>query len=196
MRQEQGDTIIEVMFAFAVFSLVVVSTIILMNRGLGLAQRSLEVTLVRQQIDTQVTLVQHARQMGDSSPVWAALRASAAGAPISISQITTCPSSADLSSGASNYFITPKPDKSDIVQYKIDANNYKPAPKHAFVDLYNATGQPVQTSYGIWMTLAEADDNGVAGNPAYDLYVRACWYSIGDKRPTVIGTVVRLYDTN
>ena len=49
-----GDTLIEVMFATTVFSLVVVSSLSLMNQGVASAQRSLEITTVRQQMDGQV----------------------------------------------------------------------------------------------------------------------------------------------
>lgn len=194
MRYRHGDTIVEVMFAFSVFSLVVVSAIILMNKGLALAQRSLEITLVRQQIDAQVAMVQHAQQMGPASAIWSTLRAGAGSAPAAIGSITTCPDSGALATG-DNYFIASKPDKSDIVAFKIAAANYRPASTYALVDIFGQVN-PQQTSYGIWLSLAKADNNGANDNPAYDLYVRACWYSVGESRPTVIGTVVRLYDTN
>ena len=47
-RHERGDTIIEVMFAFVLFSMVIVGAFMIMNQGMALAQRSLEVTQVRQ----------------------------------------------------------------------------------------------------------------------------------------------------
>ena len=56
-RHERGDTIIEVMFAFVLFSMVIVGAFMIMNQGMALAQRSLEVTQVRQQIDSQVLLI-------------------------------------------------------------------------------------------------------------------------------------------
>ena len=49
----KGDTLIEVMFAVGVFGLVAVGAIGIMNRGLYSAQNALEVTMARNEIDTQ-----------------------------------------------------------------------------------------------------------------------------------------------
>ena len=74
MRYSRGDTIIEVMFSFVVFSLLTVGTYIVMNRGTQIAQRSLEITLVRQQLDAQVSLIRYVK---DTNPAqWAELTSS------------------------------------------------------------------------------------------------------------------------
>ncbi|MBQ3294250.1 type II secretion system protein [Candidatus Saccharibacteria bacterium] len=52
-KLRKGDTLIEVMFAVAVFGLAAVGTIALMNRGLASTQNSLETTMARQEIDAQ-----------------------------------------------------------------------------------------------------------------------------------------------
>ena len=49
----RGDTLIEVMFAVAVFGLGAVGAIALMNTGLASVQNSLETTMARQEIDAQ-----------------------------------------------------------------------------------------------------------------------------------------------
>ena len=49
----RGDTLIEVLFAITVFSLVVVTSLAIMNQGTQAALRSLQLTLVRQQVDSQ-----------------------------------------------------------------------------------------------------------------------------------------------
>ena len=59
MRYSRGDTIIEVMFSFVVFSLLTVGTYIVMNRGTQIAQRSIEITIVRQQLYAQVYLIRY-----------------------------------------------------------------------------------------------------------------------------------------
>ena len=46
----RGDTIIEVVMAVAMFSMLAIGIMALMNSGIAIAQRSLELTLVRQQI--------------------------------------------------------------------------------------------------------------------------------------------------
>lgn len=61
-RLQQGDTIIEVIIAVTVFSLVAVGGITLMNQGAAMAQRSLEIGLVRDQIDTQADILRYLHQ--------------------------------------------------------------------------------------------------------------------------------------
>ena len=52
---QRGDTLIEVLFAFAVLSLVIIGALTVMNQGTLASQRSLETTLVREEIDGQAT---------------------------------------------------------------------------------------------------------------------------------------------
>jgi len=49
----RGDTLIEVLFSILVFSLVAIITVNLMNNGISTAQRSLEITMARTEIDAQ-----------------------------------------------------------------------------------------------------------------------------------------------
>src|ERR1035437_7179154 len=51
--RQRGDTLIEVLFAVSVFSLVAIGGLTIMNQGSNTTQRALEITLVRQQIDAQ-----------------------------------------------------------------------------------------------------------------------------------------------
>jgi type II secretory pathway pseudopilin PulG len=60
--KEQGDTIIEVLFAVTVFALVAVGSLSIMNQGTATAQRALEITLVRQQIDSQAQAIRYVHQ--------------------------------------------------------------------------------------------------------------------------------------
>lgn len=50
---KRGDTIIEVMFAFAIFSLVAIITVTMMNLGVAASERSLEMTVVRNEMNAQ-----------------------------------------------------------------------------------------------------------------------------------------------
>lgn len=50
---KRGDTIVEIMFAFAIFSLVAIITVTMMNMGLAAGERSLEITTVRNEINAQ-----------------------------------------------------------------------------------------------------------------------------------------------
>lgn len=57
MRVKRGDTIVEVAFSIAIFSLVAVLSIMLMNSGLATAQASLEVTMARNEINAQAEAI-------------------------------------------------------------------------------------------------------------------------------------------
>jgi len=52
---QHGDTIMEVMFAIAVFATVSLLTMNMMNGGLNAAQRTLEITMARTAMDSQTT---------------------------------------------------------------------------------------------------------------------------------------------
>lgn len=202
MRRQRGDTIIEVMLAFTVFSLVVVSSIMLMNKGLATAQRSLELTLVRQQIDAQLTMLDNFKQndpAGWKTLVTAGTTAATAVQPPALSTITSCPVATDSILSQSFFMAADSPTPTAVKPYAVSLTTYQQAKTFANVDTFAKTvmpplAQPV--SYGIWMTVVQAE--GYATNHAYDIHVRACWYSAGDsvQRPSIIATVARVYDAN
>ena len=53
MGKKTGDTLIEVMFAVAIFSMVAISAVAVMNSGMSNAQGTLESTMARNEIDAQ-----------------------------------------------------------------------------------------------------------------------------------------------
>ena len=67
-RAQRGDTIIEVLLAITVFSLVGVGAVTIMNQGVNTTQRALEITQVRQEIDSQVDALQAAHQAYSALP--------------------------------------------------------------------------------------------------------------------------------
>ena len=50
---KRGDTLVEIMFAVGIFGLVAIGAIGIMNKGLYDAQKALEITMARQEIDAQ-----------------------------------------------------------------------------------------------------------------------------------------------
>jgi len=56
---QKGDTLIEVLFAVTVFSLVAVGALSIMNSSTAVAERALETTLVRNQIDAQAEVLRY-----------------------------------------------------------------------------------------------------------------------------------------
>lgn len=193
---EQGDTIVEVIFSFAVFSLVIVSALVLMNQGIAMAQRSLEVTLVRQQIDNQVTLIQQAQEK--NSQAWQDLKgpgnSRVVADPGAFQVSSSCPSPASLGDAAQFLGI----DKSTGEVRRYAANNSANFSAPGVYSRVDVTGSDSPTaapkSYGLWVILAESENSGA--NRGYDLHVRTCWDSVGTDQPMTIGTLVRLYGVN
>lgn len=184
--QRRGDTIIEVMLAFSVFALIAVSSTYLMNRSLSVGQRSLETTLVRQQIDTQAELLRYVRDTG-GHPVWDQIKdvAKTTTAPDSVS-LSSCPTAHTESSGAFVLYLVDTPSGGEVrLQQLNTASSYELASYYSRVNL--DTGQ----SEGLWVTpvAVEGIDN------TYDMYIQACWDSVGYSQPQNLSTIVRLYET-
>lgn len=201
-KREAGDTLIEVLFAVTVFSLVVVMTLTLMNQGTAASIRSLQITLVRQEIDSQADTLRFlntayvAAYQSGYAPTTASpaqqyylisnqARADRAGGKTSVSQYgggsTTCqvapPGSFILNTRTGRY------------QVNTSANSSQ-ADTFSQVE-YNAAGSITQTK-GIWI---EAVRSASLGRTAYtDFHIRACWYAPGTDQAMNLGTIVRLYE--
>ncbi len=185
-KSQRGDTIIEVLFAIAVFSLIAVGGISIMNQGTALAQRSLEVNLVRQQMDTQAEALRYLNQAyvadygknGTPTTLWQSITAKKVIAASSFDTIVTggtctVPISGfaiDTKKIATSNFIMPS------------SNN--PA---TYAKIRYDTAAPA--AEGIWIQAVES-----AGNNFYDFHIRACWSTPGSAVPTTLGTIVRLYE--
>lgn len=196
--REQGDTIIEVMFAVAIFSMIAIGSLTIMNQSLSVAQRSLEITLVRQQMDGQAEALRFINQAyianfqrGGPAPTgvaaeWstittkAVLQASTFGDSVGI----TCP--ATMPSGA--FIINAKTAKlwSQTPKSMAAAN---PPP---FSQVRYNTAGAITDAYGIWI---EAVRSGSVGKLGYiDFHIRTCWNSPGSNVVSTLGTIVRLYE--
>ncbi len=172
----RGDTLIEVMIAMTLFSMVAIGAMIVMNRGLSLAQRSLEITLARQQIDAQAEMLRYVHQKfkeddGPYTVVWDSLDKITS--PVQLVGVESCPTSLP-SGGFSLASSAGGIDK--VVNYSSNPATYA-----------RMVGTEAQ---GISTQLVR-----VQGGAAYDAYIQACWYSVGGDRPVTIGTIVRLYDS-
>ena len=158
-----------------------------------MAQRALEITLVRQEIDSQIAMVQQAQQA--DSPAWQALKAAdnIVDNPGPFSDVESCPNPSSL---AKAQFLGIDTATRQVTRYPADSSTYfSHAPVYSRVDLQGAATGNVPHTYGLWMMLARAEEQA-GTNIAYDLHVRACWDSMGTNRPMTIGTVVRLYAIN
>lgn len=191
MLRQRGDTIVEVVLAFAVFSLVSVGAMTVMGQGTNASQRALEITLVRQQIDAQAEALRAAHQAFTASTVGTGTQwrqfalANTASNTVTYTDSTTCPSNIDQ---VSNSFI-------------LDPRNGTFVTGTAwFQDINLRTSKPyaqVETAggvraYGMWIE-REFRDGGTLPD-SFNFSIRACWYGAGLNVPLQLETVVRLYE--
>jgi type II secretory pathway pseudopilin PulG len=204
-NRELGDTIIEVLFAVTVFSLVAVGGLSIMNQGITTSQRALEITLVRQEIDAQAESLRflhdayiaayHANGDYEGTPAqqWALMVASIVDTDTftltNLSNVSTCPvpsSGAFIINTRTAKFVAPSTDKLQ------DAQTYSRVE-------YESTDSnaAVKSADGIWIEAVRSGDSGDANqsNSGYiDFNILACWNGPGLSVPVTIGTVVRLYE--
>lgn len=199
-QSDRGDTLIEVLFAFAALSLVIVGALAIMNQGTTISERSLETTLVREQIDDQATTL---RFLHDAYV--AAYTSGGTYAQTTPAGQWNVMANRLSATAASPFTVTnrcPSPPSGSFVLNSAKATYVANAPSlfknpdtYAQVT-YNAAND-VTDSRGIWIegirSAASADVN--KQNTRYiDFHIRACWYGPGQDQPMTIGTIVRLYE--
>ncbi|MEO5948934.1 MAG: hypothetical protein ABIP74_00870 [Candidatus Saccharimonas sp.] len=188
-QHHRGDTLVEIILAFAIFSLAAVAVIALMNKGLALSQHSLETTLVRQQMDGQAEIVRYLRDT--SNTLWDSVKFHALNTKVAPLAPSSCPKSGDIASAANGlrgFFITKDISGDNFTLHDVDASNFSLPATYAHID------RQASKAYGLWVQVAQAEDSGKAIK-AYDLYIHACWDSVAMKNiPATLGTIVRIYD--
>ena len=209
--RQQGDTIVEVLFAISVFSLVVVGALSLMNQGSAAANRALDITLVRQQIDAQAeTLrymhdeyvsVYHADLTFDTtddqtSPAeeWHKMlihiKTINAQQASSLSVGQFCPYPPDGNLPVGSFIINPR-----TTGFINDSSFFQPATSYPQVK--TRTDSTIDRAEGIWIEAIRSADSAdpAQANIGYiDFHIRACWDSAGLPVPMTLGTIVRLYE--
>ena len=178
---QKGDTLIEVLFAVTVFSLVAVGALSIMNSSIATAQRALEISLVREQMDAQAEAL---RYIHDSYV--AAYPNPTAGQPSGEwSKII-----ANQISQASTFGTCAPPNEAFI----INTSTVKLENRSAITSNVQTYSQlrllPVVSAEGLWVEAVKADNL----NKYVDFQIRACWYSLGLSSPMTLGTIVRLYE--
>lgn len=209
----RGDTLIEVLFAISIFSLVAVGGLSIMNQGSATAQRALEITLVRNEIDSQAETLRFlnssyiaAYQPGvdDYSSIskpaqqWLNLVKNYATTD-SVSKFgssAACPQTyTELNDLRNNSFVL---DVKKAIAIPLTVDNFSPA--QTFSQLYYSydSGSNSYTtfdkSYGLWIEAIKSGDTTQANADYIDFNIRACWDSPGMYVPMTMGTIVRLYE--
>lgn len=186
----RGDTLVEVLLGVTIFSLVAVIALETMNRGMAIAQYSLETTLVRQQVDAQAEMLRYAHDMKNDT--WKKLVDNNS---VSVSAVNDnegnlgvekCPD--DFST--KEFALAATPSLASKISILNNPGDYKPAETYARVD------SDTKKTYGISVRLVKpSTTTGSRDSNKYDAYIKACWMPVGGKMPATIGTIVRLYDS-
>lgn len=206
-RRQNGDTIIEVLFAFTIFSLIAVGGLSLMSQGSALAQRALEIGLVRQQMDAQADALRYLNRAyvadygknGVATKMWEKVVKDH-----SIDQAQAFDSIADskgcrIPSATENAFAL---DLNNIDPKKLEQNpslNPIIVPTSDISTYARVRYEPELKAEGIWIQAVQSPSTiGISGGRElpgfYDFHVRACWFTPGQASPVTLGTIVRLYE--
>ena len=198
---QRGDTLIEVLFAITVLSLVIVLSLSIMNQGTAASLRSLQITLVRQEIDSQAETLRFlnsayvaAYQTGYAPP---ATDASPAAQYYRIIQDVKNRGANSVSKfGSTGETCLNAPAGSFVLNAR--AAQYQPysgailKPATTFSQLTYKTDGKINTSEGLWIEAVRSTPS--AGTSYSDFHIRACWGAPGTDVSMNLGTIVRLYD--
>ena len=188
--REQGDTIIEVLLAITIFSMVSIGAMTIMNQGTNAAQRALEITQVRQQIDAQAEALRAAQQAYTANPVdgtWTDIAQSTSTA--NYTDDSACPTSQVSDSILMDARTAKQADNPDWYNDINDIGNVSGSAPYAQVS-YDS-GDP--ESYGMWIERVYTAGDGTIPN-SYEFIIKACWFGAGLSHPLNLETSVRLYD--
>lgn len=204
-RNDSGDTLIEVIFAITVFSFIVVTALSLMNQGVAAAQRSLEITTVRQQMDGQAEVLRflhesyvEAYQSGQSFNLTDGV-STPAEEYYKVIQVATGRGSASkfgdptfcTNRNSKDFILNPITAK--LITTTIQPGVFEAAPVYAQITF--TTGNQVLNSEGMWIEGIRSSGAATPGTAGYiDYHIRACWDVPGSNLPMNLGTIVRLYE--
>jgi type II secretory pathway pseudopilin PulG len=202
-QKSNGDTLIEVLFATAVFSLIAVGGLSIMNKGTAASQRALEITLVRNEIDSQAEVLRFLNasyiaayapgitDYGDTpAGQWytmvADIKATANAQISNFANLNACPANPPNGSFIMN---------THNAKFITDAN--KLVPSQTFAQTRYDVADNFTNAEGIWIEAvrsATVNSNNQSSAGYVDFSIRACWDSPGQDMPVTIGTLVRLYE--
>lgn len=214
---QQGDTMIEVLLAVTIFSIVAVTGLTVMNQGSAAAQRSLEITLVRNEMEAQAKVlrfmyddaVAQKNSLGYNAAVTADtatpagrwqqvldLRKTAA-TPFSDMVVGTTCFAPDVATTRA-FVINPRTAR--LYTQSGNPASWSPANLYSRIRFTPATSATphsptIQAVEGLWIEGVRRLADPTRGVPGYtDFHIRACWTTVGQAQPVTLGTIVRLYE--
>lgn len=200
---ERGDTIVEVLFAITIFSMIVVITLSLMNQGTATARRTFEIAQVREQIDGQAEALRflHESYVTEYRPgieydlkdaattpakeyykIIQKVKDSGRTAATPVGSLAACPTPAPSGSFAINTRMARVMTTTSSLQQANTA--------YAQVTYPSGANSPA-TFKGIWIEGIRSSGSSVG---FIDFHIRGCWNAPGLTVPLNLDTIVRLYD--
>lgn len=207
-RRQKGDTLIEVLFAVTVFSLVAVSSLAIMNQGTLSSQRSLEMSLVTQQVDNQAQTLRFLHeayvtnyQLGYENTPNLTLTG-ATGQFYNIVQYLKTNGPAQASPFINPTTCLTPPSGSFVLNTRrgtavMNPTIFRQPTTYAQLNFNQTAPTVLDSSGGVWIEGIRSDVVTTAGqrNPGYiDFHIRACWQTQSAQQPLTLGTIVRLYE--
>ncbi len=191
----RGDTLVEVLFAVAAFSLVAVGGMSIMNAGLSTSQRSLELSLAREEMDSQAETIRFLHDAYIAAyPNDVSASVPAEWLKIINNQVVTVASQlGDCSIPAKSFVVNTKTAKvNSSVAITTDVPTYSQVRYAPVIPATNppSTTQVISGVEGIWVEAVKSNSS----NKFIDFHIRACWDSAGSNVPVTLGTIVRLYE--
>ncbi len=214
LKMKRGDTIVEVIFAFAVFGFVAISSITIMRQSMARAQTALEINLVRNQMNAQAEALRfiHQAALIDNSKSSSGSTSGFTGAwtkiinrrvaklkPLSelSNQQGVC---AAIQSVNSQAFILNTRDAN--LKMLSDPQYFGQASTYSRL-MYGVSGENdsneidlstnVVKSEGLWIEVLHQPSTAKTKG-YYDFHIRSCWLSPSQGNPVTLETIVRLYD--
>lgn len=210
---KRGDTIVETMFAFALFGLIAISSLQIMQRGIRITQTALEMNLVRSQMNSQAEALRFLNTIYISDIAYNRTHANGYG---KVWQ--------DITNGAS----TKAGDFSKLVKngqcqsagivnsqaFALGVRNSNNKGVDRVKNLNETATSYARLIYGSNpdSNLVEGSDNVTLGSAAglwveavepavplanqlryYDFHIRSCWSAPASSAPVTLSTLVRLY---
>ena len=224
--RKRGDTLIEVMLAVGIFSMVAVAVVAVMSSGTSSAQTALETTLAREEIDAQAEALRfiqssYIAEKGDEDGTFAKLWDKITKNAIAIGEkseddqkqiVQFYPDDCSILYDNQNAFIINtraiSSGDSAIISIKDKPELFTAASTYPRLIYYNDDDSSLASknedtnlisAEGIYIIAVKDTGTIIVDEEKsayYDFYIRTCWYGTGDKIPSTISTVMRLYDPN
>lgn len=177
---QRGDTLVEVLMAIVIMSVIIVGTLTIMSRGLASGQLSVEHSQVRLHVNGQLDLLTYLRDQylidpnSAAAATWKQILDNTNTQPFEYDG-TCAPTPAKLGPTNTTFYLT----KAAGV---VTRQPFNPALTPATIAI---------PGRGLWV---EARNALQATNPPYvDLVIRACWAASGGLGEQLTVTAIRLY---